>query len=102
MGGKKHTTAFIICGGFQHKAALMDWSSDGTSRCSWCCDVITREHSAIDKKQRHPVFVREESDHLLLLLVIQHDSGRRAPLLQYAGEKVLFDMLPNTVGSKDG
>lgn len=24
MGGKKHTTAFIICGGFQHKAALMD------------------------------------------------------------------------------
>jgi len=49
-----------------------------------------REAQRHTQNQAHPVFVKEEFDHLLLLLVIQDDNGRRALLLQYAGEKVGF------------
>lgn len=49
-----------------------------------------REAQRHTQNQWHPVFVKEEFDHLLLLLVIQDDNGRHAPLVQYAGEKVGF------------
>lgn len=53
------------------------------------------------KNQRHPEFAKEEFDPLLLLLVIQDDNRRQAPLPVCAGEKVGFNVLPGTVGSKD-
>lgn len=53
------------------------------------------------QNQWHPAFIKEEFDPLLFLLVIQDDNGRQAALAQCAGEKVGFNVLPGTVGSKD-
>lgn len=86
---------------FMGKAVLLDWpfsvgSMDEVLLALW---RLAEKHSA--KNRWHPAVIKEEFDPLLLLLVIQDDNGRQAPLAQCAGEKVGFNVLPGTVGSKD-
>lgn len=55
-------------------------------------DAVTSSWEAQrhSQNQWHLVFIKEKSDLLLLLLVIQDDNGRHSALPQYAGGKVGF------------
>lgn len=92
----------MICSGLWERQLCWIglWVLAPWSRCCWRRDVAVRS-AAPYKKQPHPECLKEEFDPLLLLLVIQDDNGRQAPLAQRAGEKVGFNVLPGTVGSKD-